>query len=195
MRILFLFTILLIPLFHFSQNDTLNGVDNKRRKQGYWKIYLDSASRETDSSAASYIAYTFYNRGKTVYYFINEKWRARDSCVFIGRVPEKGKPIPANGSFVWYNRDKMLSMEMRYENGMLMRYKEIHYSRLKGSAEWGYMYIADMTRRYRNIPGTYLIVEQHNQAVYNIEEFNNSYYRKGPRGWKKYRIKTARVKG
>lgn len=188
-RLFFTIFLALCCAFGFAQNDTLNQLDARGRKTGLWRIYLDSIALETDSANSFFIAYDHYDSGKPSADFFSSKWKKRDSCLFGGNFPEKGKPQPANGSFTWFDKHQKITFEEFYENGQLMRRKEVRYKNYKGVPTWAFIRTDFVSKRYRKIPGTYYIQEHNNQKIYNMTEFYEYWYRKGKFGWKRYKIR------
>ncbi len=64
LNITFLF--LVYQLCVYSQIDTLNNFNEKGKKQGYWKCYLDKEFKVVDSSKAVFYFYQFYDNGKRI---------------------------------------------------------------------------------------------------------------------------------
>jgi hypothetical protein len=175
-----------------SQNDTLQQVTARGKKQGYWKVFLDSNARKTDSSQAYFIAYEYYHEGKNAFDFYDLKWKTRDSAVFTGLFSAPGHPILLNGKFTWFDKkNQMITFEENYENGHPTKFKEVRYKKKKGHYTWAFIRTHDFSKRYHGVPGSYYIQEQNNQAIYSVEEWANFWYRDGKRGWRKYRIKSA----
>ena len=187
---LFIFVVLVLASAKgTAQQDTTAHLDAKGRKQGYFKVFLDSNAHVTDSANAFFIAYEFYSAGHNAFDFYKENWKKKDSAVFVGADGIKGQPQPVNGKFTWYHKkSQMITHEELYQNGYPARFKEVNYKKKNGRYTWALIKTWDFTKRYRAEPGTYLIEEQNNQAIYNLPEWGRFWYRQGKRGWKKYRI-------
>jgi hypothetical protein len=175
----------------FSQEstDTLMQM-NRGRKSGYWPVYLDSNAQKTDSASAYFIAWEYYENGKNRFDFYEQSRKTRDSAVFQGILGEKGKPVKVSGKFTWYERrDAKITYEENYENGMPRKFKEINYKKKNGRWTWALIRNWEFDKKFRGQRGTYLLTEQNNQSVYNVEEWARFWYRKGRWGYKRYRIR------
>jgi hypothetical protein len=172
-----------------AQPDTTAHLDNNNKKNGFWALYLDSLSLATDSSKAWFQAFEYYTEGKNHFPFYSEKWKKKDSAVFTGTEGIAGNPVLLNGKFTWFDRkSQMITYEQSFENGRPAKFKEIRYKKKKGHYTWAYIKTTDFTKRSGGLPGTYYILEQNNQAIYNLTEWVGYWYRPGKRGWKRYRV-------
>jgi hypothetical protein len=183
----------LISLTVQSQSDTLMAFDSHGRKKGYWPVYLDSNGHFTDSATAFFIAYEFYSNGKNVYDFYHQKWKLKDSAVFVGVDGIRGAPVAATGKFTWYDKkSQMITFEEAFEKGFPSRFKEVRYKKKNRRYTWAFIRTRDFSKRYRGLPGSYMVLEQNNMAIYNLPEWSKFWFRPGKRGWKKYRIGTQK---
>lgn len=182
-------TIILFFLFSltpvFGQNkDTLNKLNSKGKKNGYWVQYLDSLGYPTDSSHSYFYGYDLYDNGAKVFRFAdrNKLWR-KYKLVFDGHFPEKGKPIPIEGTFKWYRGKAQLVNEETYKNGRPFFWKSFNYYKTD-SINSSFNEVLYFDILYNNMPGTFLYEEYCDGKL-----CRKYWFRKGKRGWRSYRIK------
>ncbi|MGZ4156213.1 MAG: hypothetical protein ACXVED_03490, partial [Bacteroidia bacterium] len=111
-----------------QNNNTLNKLNSKGKKNGYWVQYLDSLAYPTDSSHSYFYGYDLYDNGETVFRFSDRDkvWR-KCKLVFDGHLPDKGKPIPIEGTFKWYWKKAQIADEGTYKNGRPYFWKSYAY--------------------------------------------------------------------
>lgn len=183
-------TRLLIITFAFftlhvsGQSDTLNQLNDKGKKNGYWLQYLDSMAYPTDSSNAYFYGYDLYDNGEgiSLYSNRNQLWK-QYNFVFDGELPAKGNPIPINGYFTWYKTETQLVNEEIYEDGKPLFWKSYQYTK-KDPINPAYNEVRYFDQLYHHIPGTFYWEE-----YWNGKRGKTYWFRNGPKGWKSYRIK------
>ncbi len=170
--------------FSFGQRDTINQLNTKGKKVGYWKQFLDEKCDPTDSANAYFYGYELYDNGTYVWKFHkHEKVADEGVKTYQGKLPEKGKPELLNGTFKTYYTYGLLSEEETFKDGhplylnSFLRYKK-DPEKIVLRQEFFF------DKLYNNIPGTYYYQEYDNGVL------NRTYwYYKGKKGWKCYRIK------
>jgi hypothetical protein len=118
--ILFVFS---ITTFSLAQD--LNKYDEKGKKHGKWKVYLDKYWKVLDdSSKAVYYRYTFYDHGE------NQHQMGRGDHRMVASVDtslQKGIKI-LDGEYHWYDSRGNLRYIHILKNGVYMYYKEYYTS-------------------------------------------------------------------
>lgn len=168
----------------FSQSDTLNKLNSKGKKTGYWKVLLDNRFIKTNSiNDANFYAFELYDNGETVCPF--QRVRNKKTVFrFDGTVPNKGKPEAITGTIKWYDKKNRLSLEDRFENGCPVYKKSFHGPKDKTDTLVRVFEELDFTEKYNGIPGTF------SYKVYSLysDKVTKYWFRKGNKGWRAYKI-------
>lgn len=117
---------LIIVLSSNSQTKNYNQLDSAGKKHGKWVVYLNQYWKKvTDSSAASYFRYTYYDHGVNIYP--------------MGPCGKKGYRLESNlkqsnqlnlldGEYKWYDSKGRLSSIHVFKNGEYISCKEFYTS-------------------------------------------------------------------
>ena len=174
-----LFFLVLLP--HnvcYAQADTLNQLNAKGKKNGYWKVYLDDKLEPvTSESSAYFYGYEYFDNGKNVFPFLYDKGK----IVYNSIVPDKGKPALLGGTFRWYNENGILTEENVYKDGYPFLIKNYFFP--KKRPEEVSMQVLYFDKQYNNTPGTCYYEE-----YYKGRLKDKRWYRNGENGWKVYVI-------
>lgn len=180
-----------ILLFYFiswisnCQVDSINKLNSKGQKNGYWIIYLDENANPVSNIDSSYFyGFDFWVNGKKVIAFKKHKVvfskLTRPELLF-----QKGRPQAINGTWYWYDQNGLLLNEEKYSNGLPYFFKSYFWDTFNSSIsvfnEVLYFY-----KRYNNIPGTYYYEELGLNGKVRLK----CWYRNGWLGWKAYKIKS-----
>lgn len=169
----------------FGQKDTINQLNSKGKKIGYWKVFLDEKCDPTDSINACFYGYELYDNGKYVWkFFKQEKAQEEGVRTYQGKLPEKGKPELLNGTFKSYYSYGLLAQESDYKNGHPLYLNSILRDK-KNPETTVFRQVFYFDRLYNNIPGTYYYEE-----ISNNTSIKKYWYYKGKSGWKVYKIKS-----
>jgi hypothetical protein len=175
---------ILITLNISGQTDSLNRLDEKGKKNGYWVQYLDSLLYPTDSSNSYFYGYDLYDHGLRVFKFSDrpKSWK-KDKMVFEGQLPGKGMPKPVEGTFKFYRPEIRIESEEIYKDGKPFYMKSYIYSK-KDQVNSMFNEVLYFDKLYNNIPGTFFYEE------YDDGKLTRKYwFRKGQRKWTSIRIK------
>lgn len=124
MKKLFLLSALFFSLFSIGQTEKLNQLDEKGKRHGKWKIYLDDNwAKVKDSTKAVFYRYNYYDHGVSLYPMgpCGKKGWKLESTVAPG-TPAK----MLNGIYKWYTKDGRLSSEHVLKNGEYVSCKEYY---------------------------------------------------------------------
>jgi len=184
LKILSLLTAL---LFHgqnvFGQADTLNKLNSKGKKTGYWKIYLNDKADPVDNIVDSYFyGFELWDEGEKVFKYFKHKWG--DKMTFEGPTLTKGSPIPLAGTFKSFDKKGRLIIEETYQNGNPLYIKSFTTSHDKTDNKTYLFEDLDFSKKYNNIPGTFYL-EEHFHTTGRLDKY---WFRKGDRGWRSYKI-------
>jgi hypothetical protein len=70
---------LLFTCFISQAQNSFNQYNSRKKKQGYWKVFFDERSFIiTDSSAACFYGYVYYDNGKKIIYPKNRGWEKKN---------------------------------------------------------------------------------------------------------------------
>ncbi len=134
--IYFILLFLILPTFGISQLfngskawDTLNKVDTKGRKTGYWVAYLNKNLEPIDSSRSCYYGFELFQNGKAIFKFNDKKWAKNFILKTDAYQSEPGNPIVLNGIFEWYGTDSLIYNEEIYDYGIPSYYRAYHYTK------------------------------------------------------------------
>lgn len=178
-----LFILLLLPIFCFSQNDTINQYVNGK-KNGVWKVYLDSLLNPVkDESSAFFIAYEAYDFGDRIFKCYKRDEVGADSLFYNNEWPIKGNPQVLDGFFEWKTNDGRILAQEEYKNGWPWYWKLIQYYK-KYPQKIGMIEILDWSKKYNGIFGTYYY-----EDYFDTELHCHGWFRKGKKGWRVYKEK------
>lgn len=154
------------------QSDTLNRLDIKNRKTGYWTCYLDSNLNLASKDAAVYYAYQYYRNGKKeVPKFVSSKWRKKCKMTFEPFDPtDISQPRLLNGKVQYFSEDSLIALEV-YDHGRPQYWEERFYDYKKGESMSSIHYFDSS---YNNQPFTYL-----NYSIDNGVPLSKQYYGRG----------------
>ncbi|MES2680816.1 MAG: hypothetical protein V4635_13070 [Bacteroidota bacterium] len=165
-----------------SQTDTLNKFNTNGKKTGYWKILLDEKVNPTKNISDSYFyCFELWDNGKRITPRARHKWK-KNKLTIDKTIPYKGIPTLISGTFKWYDHKGRLICEEVYRSGNPLYFKS-YRSKKSDTTEYIYEDI-DFTKKYNGIPGTFY-VEMHSLIRPESEKY---WFRKGPKGWKPYKI-------
>lgn len=174
---------LLLSISASAQSDTLNQRDSKGRLHGYWKAYLDSQAFPTDSANAYFYGMDLYENGIAVFSYSdrNALWRIY-RFEYGGVLPQKGSPIPIEGTFKWFDdRGRLLNIEI-YKDGKPLFWESTQYVQ-KDTVNITFKETLYFDKLYNNEPGSFYFTEAWSDSV--PREY---WHRKGKKGWRAYRI-------
>src|SRR6478735_9211771 len=100
--------------------DTLNKVNAKGKKIGFWVEYLNDYLISTpDSSTAYYYAYNYYENGKLIIWTSAAQYYKKKALYVVSdsQKPVKGNPVLLNGNFKFYYKDS-LGLDETYKDGL-----------------------------------------------------------------------------
>jgi hypothetical protein len=181
--------LLLVPCF--SQPDTLNRLNAKKRPYGYWVQYLDRNLNPTTASGAMYKGYELFDDGQVVYEFKKDKWVKESKIRPPEPVPVAGQPEWLNGTFRWFSPADSIPLIVReFKNGLPVYEIYNYHVRVRDTTFVGTSEFVDYTRQYNNIPGTYYYEERRNTKLHpGNAVISRAWFRKEKDKWKFYKIK------
>ncbi len=124
MKKLFLLVALFFSVLSIAQSEKLNQLDDKGKRHGKWKIYLDDNwAKVKDSTKAVFYRYNYYDHGVSLYPMgpCGRKGWKLESTVAPG-TPAK----MLNGIYKWYTKDGKLNSEHVLKNGEYVSCKEYY---------------------------------------------------------------------
>jgi hypothetical protein len=182
--------IILFILFQsslFGQTDTLNKLNTKGKKQGYWVQFLDQNTNPTDSSNAKYLGYELYDNGKSLFKFTKYRWKLKWILIYEPDSLQEKNLI--SGLFKWIDpKTNKLMCEDKYIGGHPAYLKEYHYFKRNDSLIWGLTLTADYSKKFENTIGSFYYEDLANTTRYVIP-VKKYWYRKINNKWKFDRIK------
>jgi hypothetical protein len=184
MRNQIIFFLILSTICGYSQMDTLNKCNDKKKKTGYWVEYFDNNVIPTDSANSYFYGFQLYDNGYKVYSFGKLKEKRKLTLIYDSILPKKGHPILVNGVFKWYFKDSTLRLEEKYVAGLPSIYK-VYAQRYLTDKSTIVGELADFTRKYNNIQGTFY---HELNFLYSDSKIQSRYYKDGKK-WKSHRIK------
>ena len=123
MKKLSLIFLFLFAITTISHAQDLNKYDEKGKKHGKWKVYLNKYWKVLDdSSKATYYRYTFYDHGE------NQHQMGRGDFKMVASIDtskQKGIKI-LDGEYHWYDSKGRLQYIHILKNGVYMYYKEYY---------------------------------------------------------------------
>lgn len=161
--------ILIILLSFFTStlfSQTINQLDEKGKKHGPWKAYIDKNWKQVkDSSKASHFWYTHYEHGYEIYRLADRK-----GLVLEHTSASKGKVL--DGEYRWKDKKGDLRYVDVFENG-----KYITYSSFKNGKKNEF---AEYTKQWRSEPNTFRL------SIYRNDKVQYYFLRNGNKGWMLY---------
>lgn len=168
------------PFFCIAQNDTLNHFV-KGKKDGIWKVYLDSSLNLVDNiESALFIAFEAYDNGKRIFKYYKNRNKDADSVTYNLNWPTKGSPQIISGVFEWFTKDGRIIEHEEYKNGWPWYWKSYIYHK-KNPQKCGLNEVLDWSKRYNGIFGTYYYEE-----YWDGELHFYGWFRKVKRTWRVY---------
>ncbi len=183
LNITFLF--LVYQLCVYSQIDTLNNFNEKGKKHGYWKCYLNKEFNIVDSAKALYIGFNLYDCDQKLSW-VGERGRfPYDSVVpKLTNSYYKNSKIKVLDGKIFFYKNGIVVYEENYSRGLeskiIVYFDESHKKCLGEVKE-----LHDFNKKYNNTLGSY----------YSEIKFCDSgkylkfWFRKGKRKWKSFKIK------
>ena len=182
-KIALLLLIFVNSFISFSQPTNLNKLNSKGKKTGYWLQYLDNNLLVTDSVNSFFKGYEYYDEGQKVFKFESEGFRKKNKAKYKGILPEKGRPVLINGTFIWTGeKDTIPFIEERYKEGHPEIFKEYFKDSIDGIIKT--QTTIDFTKTYNNITGTFYYEE-----LSPTKGLKKYYFRKEKGYWKSCRVK------
>ncbi len=146
-----LFLILFKSLMMFSQPDTLNKLNDKGAKVGYWKTYYNSKlDKIQDTTNAKYKGFESYVNGVL---FRGIDWKKEAGKHKISYVPTDNlteKKVVLNGTVSYYDKYNLLVYKDEFFKGIIT--KSYAYSYFKDGSIWTLYHEEsyDYSKRYNN---------------------------------------------
>ncbi len=185
LNITFLF--LVYQLCVYSQIDTLNNFNEKGKKHGYWKCYLNKDFKVVDSINGFYVGFDYYDNGQNLTGIGKiSRWKidkVQDSIITNNK-SYRGLKI-LHGTIFYFDKNGSLVAEERFFKGLPLKY--ITYNTNKDTPDCFGMEseIVDFTKKYNNILGSFYIESRFCQS----KSILKYWFRKGKRKWKAFKIK------
>ncbi len=127
-KILFLFSF--FTLLSFSQNDTLDQHDEKKRKNGWWMVYLNKNWKHVkDTSQAFYYRFNYFDHGTNIYPMGTagkNNWKLETE----GEPLTETKFKMLDGVYKWYDNKGHLFSEHVFKEGQYISCKEYYMTGL-----------------------------------------------------------------
>lgn len=182
MRPLLLICFFWISCLSSAQTDTLNQVDTKGRKTGYWKVWVNERADAVKSqSEACFYAFEYWEEGRCIITFYRHKWKFI-KLTYDSVLPPKGQPVPLAGTFKWYDKHDRLVAAETFSAGYPKYCKS--YSGPQSEKVFKLNEDLDFTKRYNNQPGTFYIEIHFSDDRKPLQYW----YRKGKKGWRSYKM-------
>ena len=171
-------TFIIVTFLSFSQSDTLNRLNSKGKKTGYWLKYLDDNVQIVDSINSFFYGYEYYDNGTKLFAF-EKLWFKKIQAAKYGEIlPKKGHPVLLTGTFRWFVRgDSAQFVEETYKDGYPLVLKSLSRNLTDQSIYISELF--DYTKTYNNISGSFYV--QMGRKKW--------YYMKSKKGWRRFRIK------
>lgn len=178
MKHLFLLLTSLFPFILNAQDIPLNSYDDKGKKHGYWKVFLNNQLNEVDSVEYQFIGYEHYIHGQPVFKFYKESRHEKSSFILDKDSISTTSKI-LSGIISIFNKNGFITDKLSFYNGHPMLFES--YTYLDDSTNKIYQTI-DFTQKYQNEEGTFLVTE--------FLQFNSysekCWFRNGKHGWNSY---------
>ncbi len=181
-------TLILISIIPFISNgQEFNKLDEKGKKTGYWKLFLDENINPTDSINAFFWGYEFYDEGIIVCKkFPKTNYYKNCKLIYSGAFSVKGNPLPLDGIIKWvytYDGKEEILIEDTYQKGFTLFSKEYAHDELWISI--------DFTKKYKNMEGSCYVTDYFTYFITTDTRKKTSCYwhRKAGNKWKS--VKTA----
>jgi len=147
---------LCITLNVLSQGDTLNRFNQKGKKDGLWKVYLNQYLKPVDAIENAYFqAYERYDNGQIVFKFYSDKydWK-KFSFKYSQPLPKIGYPEVLNGSVGCYEPNGEIMYQYDFKNGLPVHYKYFSYY-ANNPKICGFYEVHDWSKKYNDLDGSY----------------------------------------
>jgi YD repeat-containing protein len=165
MKLLFATTILTFAFL--TMNAQTNQLNEKGKRNGDWKIYLDKNWKEVkDTNMAVYTRFAHYENGYETTMTGN-----RSDAKLTKPLPKDGKEL-LNGEYKWNDKEGQLKYVDVFENGRQVTFT--YYKNGKMTEE------TDYRIKWRDQPNTYRM------TVYKKDKTEYFFMRNGPKGWMGY---------
>ncbi len=175
----------------FSQADTLNKLNAKGKKNGYWISYLDANTWKTDSASAKFLMFEFYDNGKLITNTPKYNWKAKNNLKCELDSFKNSKLI--SGTFKWYDpKTKQLIVEEKYLNGHPVTTIEYFYYKSQEKYICSMKHLYFYNKRYNNEHGSFYYEEWNDTSYYYFtSELKRSWFKKSGKKWRFETIKGA----
>ena len=124
--------LLLIAFNAFTQSDTLNQHDEKKKKNGWWIVYLNKNWKQVkDTSQALYFRFNFFDHGANVYPMGTSgksSWKLEAENTDADNDGARIKRL--DGVYKWYDSKGILHSEHIFKEGQYVSCKEYFNSGL-----------------------------------------------------------------
>lgn len=181
-RITLLFLLISSQAMAWS-TDSLNRYNAKGKKDGYWKVFLDSIARPTDSAQSYFYGYETYDNGEKLFSYSYAIKSCDNYRLVIGtELPKKGNPVLLNLTFQRFDTQGRVALTQIYENGKPVFFESTQYRESPAGVTFKETFYYD--RLYNGMPGSYYFTEGFSDLP--LTEY---WYRKGKRGWRLEKIK------
>lgn len=165
-----------------SQNDTLNKLNEKNKRHGFWICFLDQNLGKTDSLHAFYYGYELFDNGRNL-----TALGKRNMKVYSISAPSNMKkvqsPILLNGSFVLLNRNGSERSIEEYKNGYPYIFKAFKAYKAKKLNDFELQYF-DFSKMYQDQKGSFYFEERSP----NSKDTTKYWFRKIDGVWKSVKI-------
>lgn len=165
-----------------GQSDTINRLNSRGKKNGYWQIWLNEKADPVKNVSESYFyGFEFWDDGKRVTPYFRHRWKYK-KLTFDSTLPSKGNPVPISGTFKWYDHKARLIDEETYLAGHPFSMKS--YSGPQADTVFKLQENLDFTKKYNSTPGSFYW-ELH---FSNGQQPKKYWFRKGVKGWRSYKL-------
>lgn len=177
--------ILFFQISSYAQKDTLNKVNEKGKKTGYWTCFLNQNFEIVDSSKGVYLGFDFYDNGNNLTGIAKAIQKKKNEKVIdsIARVLfdyNSKKYFLLDGKVLICNKDNILLSTCNFSKGHIIRLCSYHtFSSCKSVIKEN----LDFTRRYNNQKGSFYW--EFNFCDGTVYKY---WFRKGNKRWKSFRM-------
>ena len=178
-HIFFITTLIVSSLNVRAQHDSINQLNEKGHKHGYWKVMLSNKIVTTDSIQATYFAYEVYDDGKKIISYRRARFLRKAIVICSRQDLVTGEITILDGIYKYYVKD-VLVLEEYFRNGYISYAK--YYSKNRKTGEYYVSEWYDFDRRYNNQAGSYYF-----ELAFTPTHIVAYQYRKGKKRWKEYR--------
>ncbi|MCD6069022.1 MAG: hypothetical protein K0S33_3848 [Bacteroidetes bacterium] len=137
-----------------TKPDTINRLNSKHKKEGFWKVYLTDYLIETeDTTQAYYFAYDYFVNGHLIIWTSSAQYYKKKAIrVTTDNQSNKGQPVLLNGHFQFYYSNG-LGLEATYKGGLPVLDLTIGSNTLGKSVT---IESLDYSKKYKNQFGSFL---------------------------------------